>query len=474
MKPATDAMLGRRSDRRGIAALVAAIAAVTGSACSFLIDGSATASGHCASDADCPTGEACSASTSTCQVATDASDAEPVFPAEASGDSAPEPDVISTSESQCGADGSCLPGQQCIASALPCQSIPDAGIDADSSVTGDADSSVTGDADGGANGEAAAYPSDAASCGASVAVCPDGGCSPALVLFGGRDVNNKDYGDTWLWDGKSWTEATDAGPSPRVYAGMATECGSVLLYGGQDDSSLGTYFGDLWAWVNGAWVPSVADAGPGGRAEFAFGKFNQSTVLFGGVGDIAGGEALGDMWTWSGSAWAEPYLVRYPPARMGPTFGWAGGSFVMFGGLDVNSEPLSDTWLWTGGTDWTSPLGSTEDGGAPSARFFAAGSTLNGSLVLFGGTDGMGDTYSDTWIWNGGVWTGPVRSAHSPSPRDSAAIATLGDRVVLFGGEDPGSNPLGDTWIWDGTDWTDAGVVGPSPRTGASMAAISQ
>jgi hypothetical protein len=54
-------------------------------------------------------------------------------------------------------------------------------------------------------------------------------------LFGGSDANNTTtFGDTWLFDGTSWTQgpSTDV-PPPRAAASMVTRSdGTVLLIGG--------------------------------------------------------------------------------------------------------------------------------------------------------------------------------------------------------------------------------------------------
>jgi len=42
-----------------------------------------------------------------------------------------------------------------------------------------------------------------------------------VVLFGGQDDNENPLGDTWVWDGASWTQLEVAGPSPRWFPAMA-------------------------------------------------------------------------------------------------------------------------------------------------------------------------------------------------------------------------------------------------------------
>ena len=56
-----------------------------------------------------------------------------------------------------------------------------------------------------------------------------------VVLFGG-DGSSGDLGDTWTWNGTTWTEQTPAtSPPARESATMAYDAatGTVVLFGGQ-------------------------------------------------------------------------------------------------------------------------------------------------------------------------------------------------------------------------------------------------
>jgi PKD repeat protein len=75
---------------------------------------------------------------------------------------------------------------------------------------------------------------------------PNGGTASGLAIFGGRDGSG-DLGDTWTWNGYSWTQIYAAGPgNPSVRSdAMAAmdSTGSVILFGG---TSGGTQLNDLW------------------------------------------------------------------------------------------------------------------------------------------------------------------------------------------------------------------------------------
>src|SRR2546427_652082 len=69
-----------------------------------------------------------------------------------------------------------------------------------------------------------------------------------VVLFGGSGASGP-LGDTWEWDGTSWSQVPSSGPSVRSGHAMAydTVRGHVVLFGGTLGHS-GVYFGDTWQW----------------------------------------------------------------------------------------------------------------------------------------------------------------------------------------------------------------------------------
>jgi hypothetical protein len=91
--------------------------------------------------------------------------------------------------------------------------------------------------------------------------------------------------------------------------------------------------------------------------------------------------------------------------------------------------------------------------------------SARGVVVLFGGSDGGGET----WEWDGSDWT--LRATTGPSPRDDHAMAYDSARgvVALFGGS-AGAQSFGDTWEWDGSAWALRATSGPSPRDAHAMA----
>ncbi len=115
------------------------------------------------------------------------------------------------------------------------------------------------------------------------------------VLFGGWDGLSI-FGDTWEWDGSSWTQVSSSGPSARYEHAMAYDSarGVTVLFGGRDVSSR---FRDTWEWDRSSWT-QVSTSGPSAREllAMAYDSARGVTVLFGGGG---GSGYLGDTWEYS-------------------------------------------------------------------------------------------------------------------------------------------------------------------------------
>jgi len=114
------------------------------------------------------------------------------------------------------------------------------------------------------------------------------------------------------------------------------------------------------------------------------------------------------------------------------------------------------------------------DGTGPGARWdlHLAADQENGVILLYGGRDINGVSFSDTWIYDlaAGAWS--QLDAESPAPRFGAATAEDREkrRVYLFGGED-GATFFNDTWRFDfkSMSWLlqdDGTSLAPSPRYG--------
>ena len=121
------------------------------------------------------------------------------------------------------------------------------------------------------------------------------------VLFGGVDGASTALGDTWVYDGTTWTQVVVSGSRPAARSGArmvsVPSRGVVMLFGGRDPSTQAV-FDDTWEFDGNAWRQI---AGPFGgvqpaRADFAMAHdlVRDRIVLFG--GEPAAGGMRNDTW----------------------------------------------------------------------------------------------------------------------------------------------------------------------------------
>ncbi len=262
---------------------------------------------------------------------------------------------------------------------------------------------------------------------------PDG---DHVVLYGGQDpgsATNPAFGDTWIFDGAhGWvakcgttTPATMAcPPGVRTAAGLGTGPHGVVLFGGFAGSLGGASSeGDTWLWNGNTWTQlcTSASCGPGPRAAFAMAGNGTQVVMFGGLTSTG---QVNDTWVFDGTTWTQtcgaPLATACGPAPLAAaSMAWDGTHFVMFGGADVSGSgaPVDDTWIFNG-TSWTKACGSSNGGTAcgPPGRAFAAFSyaphtnqALRGAVLMVGGnlfaSSGNLTAYRDAWLWHDTKWT---------------------------------------------------------------------
>jgi hypothetical protein len=220
-----------------------------------------------------------------------------------------------------------------------------------------------------------------------------------VVLFGGSNGSSI-LGDTWTWNGTTWTQQSPAAsPSARDFPSMAYDAatGQVVLFGGDGSTNSSGYLGDTWTWNGTTWTQQSPATSPSARYydSMAYDAATAQVVLFGGYNN----GLLGDTWTWNGTTWTQQSPAASPSARYLPIMAYdaASSKVVLFGG-EGNSGLLGDTWSWNA-TTWSqqSPAAS------PSARYTASMTydAASGQVVLFGGFGSSG-RLSDIWVWGQG------------------------------------------------------------------------
>jgi hypothetical protein len=129
--------------------------------------------------------------------------------------------------------------------------------------------------------------------------------SPVTLAAVGSDILYfaLDAGLMWTWvpTSSSWTELPEpSAPTPPRHSASVAAAGSTLvLFGGIADDSEGVPLGDTWIWDGSTWTQGPD--GPPARAGGSMAPYGSSgAVLFGGATSTA---MLADTWIWDGSTW---------------------------------------------------------------------------------------------------------------------------------------------------------------------------
>lgn len=340
-----------------------------------------------------------------------------------------------------------------------------------------------------------------------------------ILMFGGwgsQGINLIPLGDTWIWNGTTWTQQPAPNPPARNDHAIATDTarGVIVMFGGEQS---GNILGDTWERVGGVWTQRMVQ-GPSARHKhaLAYDSARGVVVLAGGLNAM--GQPLSDTWEWDGVAWTqrnvtglpaisdhdmvydaarervllragihgstpldEPLLLEYdgnvwttifheqpdPRTRSALAYDRVREQTIRFGG-SASSGPDTRTWAWDG-RDWH--VAATSGPAARQRHAMTWDSTQNVVLLHGGLTHNGRNGLTDTWTWNGMTWTQVATTG--PTARSSVAFAYDDARhvAVLFGGQTAdGMTTLGDTWEWNGTSWSQITTTGPGPRQGALAA----
>ena len=262
------------------------------------------------------------------------------------------------------------------------------------------------------------------------------------------------FDDTWVWDGRSWTQLHPASPPGRSFANLAFDQSTqstVLFGGGAANSDSGR--NDTWTWDGATWTQRQPAASPPVLAQpsMAYDTDTASVILFGTTPSHAT-----STWLWNARGWTQATPAHTPPFRWNGSMAYdsARRQVVLFGGYQGLGEGgLSDTWTWNG-VDWQEQHPPTNPHGVAGAASLAAYDPVHKVVVLL--------AFGQTWTWDGRNWS-QQHPPVSPLPRSYANMAydqAVG-KVVLFGGKTlvmsggVGTETVtNETWLWDGTTWT--------------------
>jgi hypothetical protein len=300
------------------------------------------------------------------------------------------------------------------------------------------------------------------------------------VLFGGQDANGGVLGDTWEWNGTTWTNIdAGVGPSPRTGAAMAPLGSEVLLFGGFDGAGL---LADTWKWDGTSWtlIPQDPNFTPLPRQGALMAAYAGAVILFSGKTQDFGASA--DTYQFNGPAgWTPlgagfvidqiPWGMVSVPVVPGPCMTNDGARLfvctnellILFGAGSSENE----TWAFDGGTWAQIDVGASTSNAYPRPTSLSLLGGFGNSILLLDVAAGE-TTPPATWEWNAGAWsplqvTGPAPVLGNVS---GAMMVPFRDGALLFG-----QDSVSETWIWNGATWSEPSLpTMPAARTGEAMA----
>ncbi len=259
------------------------------------------------------------------------------------------------------------------------------------------------------------------------------GCSLAYdalraesIMFGGSTLP-MDARSTWAWNGQTWTRRAETGPPARSGHTMTYDFARdrTILFGGRESGGSAPFLGDTWEWDGTSWTQhQVPGPAPRQLHQMVYDQARGRTVLFGGTSGSSPAVFYDDTWEWDGAAWVQ-LAVQGPSATSSHAMAYdaARQRTVLF--------TPTQTWEFDG-VSWQLALTNPSMMWNRTNAAFAY-DAVRQRCVLFGGGG-----YTSLLEWDGSSWTmlsqfaGPQRH-YTPMAFDIAR-----SRFVLFGGSGRG------------------------------------
>ena len=296
-------------------------------------------------------------------------------------------------------------------------------------------------------------------------------------VFGGENMARY-YNDLWKFNGKNWSQVTNAGTPPSTRKGAVAwvdNSGNAYVFGGFN----GANFNDLWRFDGTRWYRVIANnvaGSPSRRIAAASWKDNSGNAyVFGGYN----GTFLNDLWEFDGTSWSPVNNgIGTPPSIRTGSASWtdSSGNAYVFGGFYANNESIlyyNDLWRFDG-TSWSQIIANGALSSPNIRKSSLSWTDSSGNAYIFGGYNGS-INYNDLWKFNGTNWLTLINVVNAPNGRDGRVSWTdSSGNAYVFGGvfSYAGSSVYyNDLWRFNGTSYSqviDNGAASsPSVRNNA-------
>ena len=238
------------------------------------------------------------------------------------------------------------------------------------------------------------------------------------VTTGGGSKSTGVVGDSFQYDGATWSEITELSTIRNQSAGLGTQ-NAGLVAGGYNNPP-GVVVGNVEHWNGSSWT-EVADVSPVRTGAGSAGVYTAGLVFGGNQPPLTASTM-----TWNASAWTEVSDLNAARNRfMGQAIG------TQTAALAVEGEGVAGTESWNGST-WT------EVADLNTPRHLGGGSGIQTAAVVSTGRGGP-PGYTPTAVveaWDGTSWTeiNNVSSARAYTSSAGTAAGNPSSQSIIFGG----------------------------------------
>jgi hypothetical protein len=278
--------------------------------------------------------------------------------------------------------------------------------------------------------------------GMGLSEAPGGG----VLLFGGRAPNGVVLNDTWLFRNGAWTQITTAPantPLPRGGTELVFDptLNRAVLFGGFGASPNFPTLGDTWIFDGTSWTQYVQTLGSTPSRRFghvmAFDRNRNGIVMFGGFDT----SRFADTWIFTNSGW-QRLDITGPSGRFLGSLHWdaARNGLLMIGGSS-ETQPVTDSQWLLDGSGWISqPAGFV---GGPIWTHNAASNARGEVIVAGGSTDAAtANVRQETWF-------GPTAAVIGTQPPSELGFQTGSTSPLVIEVQAAGAN-LQYRWFLNG------------------------